>query len=127
MPIQLPYFQQKCIGIHTTPTANHTNKWESARLMHIYYVVEFTALQYPRFEVILNIISKVDTSHRVIIGYFLLGLHQNVLHDFGGKRKMGVPQTPLLCVHIFMQGLPQRPVYHYSNIYLYLQQGHATT
>lgn len=55
----------------------------------------------------------------------MLGLHQNVFHDFGKEMKIGVPQTPSLRVQISMQGLQQQQVYpHY---HIYLQQGHATT
>jgi hypothetical protein len=44
----------------TTPLANNKNKWESAGLMEGYYVVGVTAIPYPGFGVIINIVSKYD-------------------------------------------------------------------
>ena len=50
----------------TTPTADHNNNWESAGLMDI--VVAAIAIPYPRFGVIINILSKEDISYNIIIG-----------------------------------------------------------
>ena len=44
------------------------NKWESAGLMDGYYVVGVIVIPYPRFGVIINIVSKKDNAYHVIIG-----------------------------------------------------------
>jgi hypothetical protein len=46
-------------------------------------------------------------------------LHQNVVMSFGEKRKMGVLETPILCVHISLQsGFWERQVHSCSNIHI---------
>ena len=50
------------------PLADHKNKWESAGLMDGYYVVGVTAIPYPGFGVIINIVSKQDITYHVTIG-----------------------------------------------------------
>ena len=52
----------------TTLTADHKNKWENAGLMDGYYVVGITAISYPSYGVIINIVSKKDTTYRITIG-----------------------------------------------------------
>jgi hypothetical protein len=52
----------------TAPLADHKNKWESAGLMEGYYVVGVTAIPYPGFGVIINIVSKHDITYHVTIG-----------------------------------------------------------
>jgi hypothetical protein len=52
----------------TTPMADHKNKWESVGLMDSYYVVGVTALPYPCYGVIINIVSKEDIIYRITIG-----------------------------------------------------------
>ena len=52
----------------TTSMAYHKNKWESVGLMNSYYVVGVTAISYPGYEVIINIVSKEDITYRIIIG-----------------------------------------------------------
>ena len=123
--IQPPCFQQKCIGIQqhqqqiTQTNGRVPDLWKATMSLN----------SLPWFKVIINIISKVDTSYRAKIGYFLqctyLDFIKTSFVTFGKERKMGVPQTPLLCVQISKQGLPQWQVYPHYNIYL--QQGHATT
>ena len=49
-------------------TIDYQNKWESAELMDDYYVVGIIAIPYPRFKVLINIVSKKDIMYRVIIG-----------------------------------------------------------
>ena len=44
------------------------NKWGSAKLMDIYHVVGITAVLYPRFGTLINIVSKKDITYCVIIG-----------------------------------------------------------
>ena len=39
---------------------HHKNKWESVGLMDGYYVVGVNGIPYPRFGVIINIISNED-------------------------------------------------------------------
>jgi len=51
----------------TTSTADHKNKCESAGLMDGYFVVGVTAIPYPRFGVIINLVSKEDITYRVTI------------------------------------------------------------
>ena len=51
----------------TAPMADHKNKWESAGLMDGYYVVGVTAIPYPGFGVLINIVSKEDIAYRVTI------------------------------------------------------------
>ena len=50
------------------PMANLKNKWERTKLKDIYYVVRVTAIPYPRFGVLINIISKEDIAYRATIG-----------------------------------------------------------
>jgi hypothetical protein len=52
----------------SAPMPDHKNKWESAGLMDGYYVVGVTAIPYPGFGVLINIVSKEDISYRVTIG-----------------------------------------------------------
>jgi hypothetical protein len=52
----------------SAPTVDYKNKWEIAKLMDAYYVVEITAIPYPRFGVLINIVSKNDITYRVTIG-----------------------------------------------------------
>ena len=52
----------------TAPLPDHKNKWESAGLIEGYYVVGVTAIPYPGFEVIINIVSKQDITYHVTIG-----------------------------------------------------------
>ena len=47
--------------------ANHKNKWESVGLMDGYYVVGIIAIPYPRFGVLLNIVSNDDIKYCVTI------------------------------------------------------------
>ena len=46
---------------------DHKNKWESAILMDIYYVVGVTAIRYSRFGILINIVSKKDITYLVTI------------------------------------------------------------
>ena len=46
-------------------TTYHKNKCESIGLIHGYYVVGMTAIPYPGFGVLLNIVSKDDIKYRV--------------------------------------------------------------
>jgi hypothetical protein len=48
--------------------ADHKNKWESDRFMDGYYEVGVTAIPYPSFGVIINIVSKEDITYRGTIG-----------------------------------------------------------
>jgi hypothetical protein len=50
------------------PTVDHKNKWESAGLTDGYYVVGITAVPYPGFGVLINIVSKEDITYCVTIG-----------------------------------------------------------
>jgi hypothetical protein len=50
------------------PTVDHKNKWESAGLTDGYYVVGITAIPYPGFGVLINIVFKEDITYRVTIG-----------------------------------------------------------
>ena len=52
----------------TTPVIDHKNIWESVGLMDGYYVFGITAIPYPGFGVIMNIVSKEDITYRVTIG-----------------------------------------------------------
>jgi hypothetical protein len=52
----------------SAPTIDHKNKWESVGLMDGYYVVGITAIPYPEFGVLINIVSKEDMTYRVTIG-----------------------------------------------------------
>jgi hypothetical protein len=52
----------------TTPTTDHKNKWESAGLMDGCFVVGVTAIPYPGFGVIINIVSKEDITYCVLGG-----------------------------------------------------------
>ena len=84
----------------TTFMVNHKNKWESAGLMNGYYVGGI-AIPYPRFGVIINIVSKEDISYRIIIGDIphCTCLDFTKYHlKFWKEREMGAMQTSLLCV-----------------------------
>ena len=78
--------------------ANHTIKWESARLIDGYYVVGVTAIPYPRFGFIINIVSKGEITYHVTLG----NIPQCICPDstktssYAIRREMGVLQTPLL-------------------------------
>ena len=50
------------------PIVYHKNKWEGAGLMDGYHVVGVTAIPYPRFGVLINIISKKDIAYCITIG-----------------------------------------------------------
>ena len=52
----------------TTPGANHKNKWKSVELIDNYCMVGVTAIPYPSFGVIMNIVSKEDITYRITIG-----------------------------------------------------------
>ena len=52
------------------PIVDNKNKWESTRPIDGYYVVGVTLIPYPRFEVIMNVISKEDVAYIVTIGDF---------------------------------------------------------
>ena len=52
----------------TSLLVDHKNKWESAGLMEGYYVVGVTAIPYPSFGMIINIVSKHDITYHVTIG-----------------------------------------------------------
>ena len=52
------------------PIEDHKNKWESAKLMEEYYVVGVIVIPYPRFEMIINILSKVNNPYCVKIGAY---------------------------------------------------------
>jgi hypothetical protein len=41
-----------------TLTTYHKNKWESAELMDIYHVVGVTAVLYPTFGTLINVVLK---------------------------------------------------------------------
>ena len=47
----------------TTPTVYHPKKWENTRLLDGNYVVTVTSLPYPRFVVIINIVSKANIAY----------------------------------------------------------------
>jgi hypothetical protein len=55
----------------TAPTADHKNNWKSIGLMDGHYVVGVTAIPYPCYGVIINIVSKVDITYRITIGDIL--------------------------------------------------------
>jgi hypothetical protein len=78
----------------TTPLADYKNKWESAGLMEDYYVVGVTAIPYPGFGVIINIVSKHDITYHITIGDILHctcpDFTKMSSHAFGKERKMGV-------------------------------------
>lgn len=48
-----------------TFTTDYKNKWDSVGLTYGYYVVWVIAIPYPVFGVLLNIVSKEDTSYHV--------------------------------------------------------------
>jgi hypothetical protein len=52
----------------STPTIDHKNKLKSVVLMDGYYVFGITAIPYPGFGVLINIVSKDDITYRVTIG-----------------------------------------------------------
>ena len=52
--------------------ASHKCKWECAELMDNYYVVGVIAIPYPRFEVLIYIVSNEDIAYHVTIGDILL-------------------------------------------------------
>lgn len=50
-----------------TPTTYYKNKLEIASLMDGYFVVGVTTIPYPRFGVVINIVSKDDIPHCLTI------------------------------------------------------------
>ena len=50
------------------PMTYYKNKWESIGLMDGYYVVGVIAIPYPRYGVIMNIVSKEDITYCITIG-----------------------------------------------------------
>jgi hypothetical protein len=52
----------------TTPTTYHKNKCNNVGLTDGYYVVGVTAIPYPSYGVIINIVSKVDIRYCITIG-----------------------------------------------------------
>ena len=50
-----------------TLTTYYKNKWEIIRFMEGYFVVGVTTIPYPRFGVIINIVSKDDIPHPLTI------------------------------------------------------------
>ena len=48
--------------------AKHKNKWETAGFIDGYNVVRVSAIPYPKFGVLINIVSNKDIAYRVIIG-----------------------------------------------------------
>ena len=52
----------------TTLTTYHKNKWESVGCMDGNYVVSVTAIPYPGYGVIIDIVSKEDITYRITIG-----------------------------------------------------------
>ena len=50
-----------------TPIAEHKNEWESDGLMDSYYVIGVTAIPYPGFGVLINIVYE-DIAYCVTIG-----------------------------------------------------------
>ena len=78
----------------TSPMADHKNKWESVGLINDYCVVGVSAIPYPGYGVIINIIDKDDITSRIS----RVHTSQNVLSNIGKYREMGVLQTSLLCV-----------------------------
>ena len=51
----------------TAPLVDHKNKWEIAGLREGYFVVEITAIPYPGYRVIINIVSKEDITYHITI------------------------------------------------------------
>jgi hypothetical protein len=48
--------------------ADHINKWENIKLIAGYYVIGGPTIPYPKFEVLIDIISKVDIVYHIKIG-----------------------------------------------------------
>ena len=108
----------------------HIIKWESVGFLDNYYEVGVTAIPYPRFKVIINIISKEDIVYCVTIG----DIHHCTCHDFTkmpsqalGKERKWVYYKHLyyVCWFYVQGGLRQWQVHLHSNIHL--QRGHAAT
>lgn len=77
----------------------HKNKWKNIGLMDEHYVVGVTTTPCPKFEVIIEIISKEDITYHVTIGDIPhSSCHKNVLTCFRKEKEISVSQTFLLCV-----------------------------
>ena len=91
----------------TTPTANQKHKWENISLMDGYCVVEVIAIPYPSFGVIINIISKEDTSNCVTIEDFsqctCLDCIKMYSHSLGGKEgHWAIAYTSTMCLDFYV-------------------------
>lgn len=66
------------------------HKWRNSKLMDWYYIVRFTAIPYPRFRVINNVVSHEDSLCLVTIGDLpqctCIGPHQNGILGFWKER-----------------------------------------
>jgi hypothetical protein len=94
--------------IPTTTTVDHKNKYDSVGLIYNYYVVGVTAVPYPGFRVIINIIFKDDklycVTNRRHTASQMHGLHKTIPLNFGKEKEMGVLQTSISCVSSYGQG-----------------------
>jgi hypothetical protein len=81
------------------PTVDHKNKWESAGLMDGYYVVGITAIPYPGFEMLINIVSKEDITYRVTIG----DMPHCTCFDFKkmSSQSLGNKEKWVYCKHLY--------------------------
>ena len=82
----------------TAPIVDHKNKWKSAGLMNEYYVVGISAIPYPRFGVLINIVSKEDNTYRVTIG----DMPHCTCHDFIkiSSQSLGKKRKWVYCKHL---------------------------
>jgi hypothetical protein len=81
------------------PTVDHKNKWETAGLMDIYYVVGKIAIPYPWFGVLINIVSKEDITYRVTIG----DMPHCTCFDFTkmSSQSLGNKEKWVYCKHLY--------------------------
>jgi hypothetical protein len=81
------------------PTVDHKYKWDSAGLMDRYYMVGITAIPYPRFGVLINIVSKEDITYRVTIG----DMPHCTCFDFKkmSSQSLGNKEKWVYCKHLY--------------------------
>ena len=91
--------------VHRNPTAqlaDHKNKWESVGLMDGYYVVGVSAIPYPGFGVIINIVPKHDITYHVTIGDIphctCLDFTKMSLHALGKKGNGCIVNIFIMCL-----------------------------
>ena len=80
-----------------TLMVNHTNTWENVKLMDVYLVAIIITILYPRFGIIIKMISHENTSYCVTIGTILQCKCQKFtnMSSHGLEKKMHVLQTSL--------------------------------